>query len=135
MKLLRIILLSSVLIPTICFSQVIQTNTGNNIVEITTQQLKTSNLIFNEHEKWTKEIPILNNQINNLELINKSYKSQDSLRVNQINLYNKQLNLYNSKLSTYESQIKKLKFKKSAYKIGGIGTTIIAFIIGVLCNK
>lgn len=134
MKLLKIILLSSVLIPTMCFSQITQQSIGNNTVQITTQQLKTSNLIFNEHEKWSKEIPLLNNQINNLELINKSYKLQDSLRENQIDLYDKELKIYNSELSIKDKQIKKLKFTKSAYKIGGIGTTIIAFIVGFLCK-
>lgn len=73
-----------------------------------------------------KEKPLLLQQIKSLEELNKTYETQDSVRLMEINLWKNQsyqLEYINVKLS------KKLKiYKKIPYISGGI----IAVLLGVL---
>lgn len=74
MKIRKLLLCLMILLPTYSFSQTTST------ITITPEQLKTTNLIFLEHEKYTKEVPLLNKKIETLEEINKSWLHTDSIR-------------------------------------------------------
>ena len=74
MKIRKLLLCLMILLPTYSFSQTTST------ITITPEQLKTTNLIFLEHEKYTKEVPLLNKKIETLEKINKSWLHTDSIR-------------------------------------------------------
>lgn len=71
-----------ILTVSICsFSQ----NTSNVI--ITSEQLRVTNLIFAEHKKFSETIPLLNEEIVNLKLINRSLERTDSIRKLQLTYY------------------------------------------------
>lgn len=74
MKIRKLLLCLMILLPTYSFSQTTST------ITITPEQLKTTNLIFLEHEKYTKEVPLLNKKIETLEKINESWLHTDSIR-------------------------------------------------------
>lgn len=74
MKIRKLLLCLMILLPTYSFSQTTST------ITITPEQLKTTNLIFLEHKKYTKEVPLLNKKIETLEKINKSWLHTDSIR-------------------------------------------------------
>jgi hypothetical protein len=72
-------------------------------------------LIFLEHEELSKKVPLLNQEISNLQLINKTWEHTDSIRVSQINTQNESIN----KLK------KSLDKQKRIVKYGAIGTCIL----------
>lgn len=74
MKIRKLLLCLMILLSTYSFSQTTST------ITITPEQLKTTNFIFLEHEKYTKEVPLLNKKIETLEKINKSWLHTDSIR-------------------------------------------------------
>jgi hypothetical protein len=63
-----------ILLPICSFSQTIST------ITITPEQLKTTNLIFLEHKKYSEEVPLLEKKVETLEAINKSWIHTDSIR-------------------------------------------------------
>lgn len=115
LKLLSICLL----IPLISFGQTISKDTG---LVMTPQQLRITNLIFLEHEKWSKQIPLLKQQIQNYQKLDSLAAKHDSLQVQQLVDLNKTIDLQ-------ERKIHKLKKVKSF----GIGV-IIALLIGLICK-
>lgn len=50
---------------------------------VTKKQIKTANLIFVEHEYMLHKIPLLEQQITNLDSINKTWAHTDSIRTKQ----------------------------------------------------
>ena len=70
----EILLFTMILLPICGFSQTTST--------LTKEQIKTANLIFVEHEELSKKVPLLEQQITNLESINKSWERTDSIRNN-----------------------------------------------------
>lgn len=122
MKRIGISLLIILWMTTTCFSATIsKTMQTDSTVLITSNQLKYTNLIFNEHQKLLEENSLLMQQIGNykykVELMNKT----DSLRLLQIDNYQK-IN------QTYSQQyLKKLTTKNkiiTILSIGGIGLGI-----------
>ena len=95
-------------------------------IVITPEQLRETNLIFLEHKQFKKQIPLLQQQINNLELINYSWQKTDS--INQTVIYN-----YKNQLIDRDKSInslnQSLKNNKDIIKYGG---TIGAITI-ILC--
>ena len=89
---------------------------------MTPQQLRTTNLIFLEHEKLKKEVPLLQKQIVN-------YKKLDSLATKHDSIQNLQLKNLNNIVIKQDNKIKNLKRVQSF----GIGA-IIALIIGIICK-
>lgn len=82
------ILLFLMILLSICgFSQ--------NTSTITKEQIKTANLIFVEHEELLHKVPLLEQQIDNLKKINKSWEHTDSIREHNEQVLTKQ----NKKLS------------------------------------
>lgn len=92
MRKLGILLLINLLIPIAVSSQTISKNTypkilGDSIVLITPEQLKETNLIFNEHNLLKTKVPLLERKIQVLTEINDNHFKIDSLRVQEINQY------------------------------------------------
>lgn len=92
MRKLGILLLINLSIPIAVSSQTISKNTypkilGDSIVLITPEQLKETNLIFNEHNLLKTKVPLLERKIQVLTEINDNHSKIDSLRVQEINQY------------------------------------------------
>jgi hypothetical protein len=91
---------------------------SQDTLRITSDQLKTTNLIFAEHEKLSKTVPLLEEQISNLKLINKSWEHTDSLRVVSLSQKDKSI------LALEKS----LNVKKKTIRYGSIGSIILMLI-------
>ena len=103
MKIRKLLLCLMILLPTYSFSQTTST------ITITPEQLKTTNLIFLEHEKYTKEVPLLNKKIETLEEINKSWLHTDSIRKINEKQYNTIIKKDSIKITQLQSSRKKYK--------------------------
>ena len=122
MKIRKLLLCLMILLPTYSFSQTTST------ITITPEQLKTTNLIFLEHEKYTKEVPLLNKKIETLEEINKSWLHTDSIRrVNE-----KQ---YNSIIKKDSIKITQLQSSHKKYKVVTKISIIVNIILACLLVK
>lgn len=122
MKIRKLLLCLMILLPTYSFSQTTST------ITITPEQLKTTNLIFLEHEKYTKEVPLLNKKIETLEEINKSWLHTDSIR--RIN--EKQ---YNSIIKKDSIKITQLQSSHKKYKVVTEISIIVNIILACLLVK
>lgn len=103
MKIRKLLLCLMILLPTYSFSQ------NTSTITITPEQLKTTNLIFLEHEKYTKEVPLLNKKIETLEKINKSWLHTDSIRRINEKQYNAIIKKDSIKITQLQSSHKKYK--------------------------
>ena len=103
MKIRKLLLCLMILLPTYSFSQTTST------ITITPEQLKTTNLIFLEHEKYIKEVPLLNKKIETLEEINKSWLHTDSIRRINEKQYNAIIKKDSIKITQLQSSHKKYK--------------------------
>lgn len=95
----------------------------SELVTITDKQLKTANLIFLEHEKLSKEVPLLNEKISNLEKINSTWQHTDSIRKSNELKYIKTIN-------NNDSKIKQLKKDKNIL-LGTSFTSIALFLLSL----
>ena len=116
----KILLCLTTLLPIYSFSQTTST------ITITPEQLKTTNLIFLEHEKYSKEIPLLENKIEILENINNTWIHTDSIRkVNELQ--------YSSVIKNDSIKINKLqnvnKTSKTISKISILINIILACLL------
>lgn len=117
----RLLLLCLVLIvSTSSFSQ--------DTLKITSEQLRLTNVIFLEHRKFSEQIPLLQQQITNLEQINESWKQTDSIRKSQL-LYCNQV--IEDKNKSIEGLNKSLKRKQSLIKYGGT-VSVLTIILCLL---
>lgn len=91
-------------------------------ITITREQLVTANLIFTEHKKLKETVPLLQEQIANLELINKSWRNTDSIR--RIQLLNYE-NIIKDKDRSIEGLNRSLKNKKTIIKGGIISSCVL----------
>ena len=135
MKGRKIALLIMMLVPICSFSQHISSPTlidtihlsipvnEGELVTITDKQLKTANLIFLEHEKLSKEVPLLNEKISNLEKINSIWQHTDSIRKSNELKYIKTIN-------NNDSKIKQLKKDKNIL-LGTSFTSIALFLLSL----
>ena len=135
MKGRKIALLIMMLVPICSFSQHISSPTlidtihlsipvnESELVTITAKQLKTANLIFLEHEKLSKEVPLLNEKISNLEKINSTWQHTDSIRKSNELKYIKTIN-------NNDSKIKQLKKDKNIL-LGTSFTSIALFLLSL----
>lgn len=116
----KFLLLCLALTASICsFSQ------STSKITITGEQLRTANLIFVEHRKLTETVPLLNKEINNLKLINKSWEKTDSLRRLQLTYYN---DVIEDKNRSIEDLNKSLKRKQNIIKYGSAGSCLIIIL-------
>ena len=135
MKGKKIALLIMMLVPICSFSQHMSSPTlidtihlsipvnKDELVTITDKQLKTANLIFLEHEKLSKEVPLLNEKISNLEKINSTWQHTDSIRKSNELKYIKTIN-------DNDSKIKQLK-KNKKILLGTSFTSIALFLLSL----
>lgn len=135
MKGKKIALLIMMLVPICSFSQHMSSHTlidtihlsipvnKDELVTITDKQLKTANLIFLEHEKLSKEVPLLNEKISNLEKINSTWQHTDSIRKSNELKYIKTIN-------DNDSKIKQLK-KDKKILLGTSFTSIALFLLSL----
>ena len=135
MKGKKIALLIMMLVPICSFSQNMSSPTlidtihlsipvnKDELVTITDKQLKTANLIFLEHEKLSKEVPLLNEKISNLEKINSTWQHTDSIRKSNELKYIKTIN-------NNDSKIKQLK-KDKKILLGTSFTSIALFLLSL----
>ena len=135
MKGKKIALLIMMLVPICSFSQHMSSPTlidtihlsipvnKDELVTITDKQLKTANLIFLEHEKLSKEVPLLNEKISNLEKINSTWQHTDSIRKSNELKYIKTIN-------NNDNKIKQLK-KDKKILLGTSFTSIALFLLSL----
>lgn len=135
MKGKKIALLIMMLVPICSFSQHMSSPTlidtihlsipvnKDELVTITDKQLKSANLIFLEHEKLSKEVPLLNEKISNLEKINSTWQHTDSIRKSNELKYIKTIN-------NNDSKIKQLKKDKNIL-LGTSFTSIALFLLSL----
>lgn len=104
---------------TIAYSQ----NTSTII--ITSEQLKTANLIFADHKKLSEEVPLLEHRIYNLELVNKSWEKTDSIRKVQLLNY---VNIVEDKNRSISDLNKSLRRKQSIIEYGAAGSCVLILL-------
>ena len=106
----------------LCLVLIVSTSSfSQDTLKITSDQLRTANLVFLEHKKFSEQIPLLNQQITNLEQINESWKQTDSIRKSQL-LYSNQV--IEDKNKSIEGLNKSLKRKDSIIKYGGTASVL-----------
>lgn len=98
---------------------------NTSTITITSEQLKTTNLIFAEHQKLSKTVPLLKSKITNLELINKSWEKTDSVRRVQLLYYG---NIIEDKNRSIEGLNKSLKKKQNIIKYGAAGSCVLILL-------
>ncbi len=98
---------------------------NTSTITITNDQLKTATLIFAEHQKLLETVPLLNNQISNLELINKSWERTDSIRKTQLTNYSK---ILRDKERSIEDLNKSLKRKQNVIKYGTVSSCVLILL-------
>lgn len=125
MKKLVMILLVSLLTPIMSFSQSTYPITGSDsLITITAEQLKSINLIFNEHRYFKEKVSLLTEQVEDLSKLNSLYVEQDSIRCKEIDEYK----------NAYEDSFKKYNRLNKRYKIiKGISfATILTTLLGIV---
>ena len=97
---------------------------------ITSDQLRTTNLIFAEHEKYSRLVPLLQQENANLTQINETWIRTDSLKT--VQLYKQ-----NQMISQQAQDIEKLnKNLRISTAVGGtaVGVTIVVTVLCLLLN-
>ena len=127
-KKLLVVLCISLFIPTPMISQNILRTIPDSVIVLTPRQAKITNLIFAEHYKWSKEVPLLNNQLNSYKNLINNYNKVDSLHIKEISLLKDQNN---------ESikNIKNLNKRLITSKIVGYSGGLLLFLLGFLIAK
>lgn len=127
MKKSLLILLISLFGMMLSFSQTTYPKlTQDSLIVITPTQLKQTNLIFLEHNKFSKEIPLLKTQISNLEEIIKNTEAADSLKASQLSLCLNQINKDKNTIEDLNLTLEKTKSKNKKllkWTIGGFGVS------------
>lgn len=127
-----ILLLLSLLIPTVSFSQDILPDTIrhrlDNGVLINPHQLKTANLIFIEHQKLCKENQLLYEQLDNYKELYETSEKIDSLYLIQLD---EQSASCTTEIEQLNDVIKKKERIIKGWKIGSISVAVclVAWLI------
>lgn len=89
---------------------------------ITSEQLKTANLIFAEHKKYSELVPLLQLENSNLEIVNKSWANTDSIKTLKINEQNK---IIQNQYDNIDRLNKSIKVRNTV--------TISSVVVAILC--
>lgn len=108
-------------VPILSFSQ--------DTLKITSSQLKTTNIIFSEHAKFSKQLPLLEKQIVNLNNINNSWVRTDSVRKSQISQYSLMIEDQNKSI---ENLKKSINIKKKVITYGAAAAVVTVVLCLVL---
>lgn len=114
-----------------CFSQTTSTITQDSVV-ISSEQLKTANLIFAEHQYLLLENELLATQVSAYKDIEQSYIQQDSIRLRENQLCTDALEKTNKQLTS--AQRKATIFKWTTVGCGVAGL-LAGTLIGVLITN
>lgn len=106
------------------FSLLVQTPVSSQTI-LDSIESKTLCLILNEHEKLSKENPLLKQQINSLEELNQLYVQSDSIQKIEISELK-------NKVVSDDKIIKQLKSSQKKTVIGASVGGIVLFILGLL---
>lgn len=96
----------------------------DSIVSVTASDLKYANLIFVEHDKLLKENTLLYKQVGNYVELNNHLTQVDSLRLQQINEYDKLSKNYATQIDALNKEVKKKNKALKYWQIGGVTVSI-----------
>lgn len=129
------IALTLCLLLTVCFSANSQPISRNIIpsdstkitrIIITSDQLRTANLIFAEHKELSTLVPLLQQENTNLRIVNQTWERTDSIRRYQIQRQNQII-------SQQELDLNKMEKSLNRTLIIGGSVTGAAIIVTLLC--
>lgn len=75
-------------------------------ITITSDQLRTANLIFAEHKEYSQLVPLIQQENANLQIINKTWERTDSIKTYQINQQYKMIEKQNENIDKLKKSIK-----------------------------
>lgn len=75
-------------------------------ITITSDQLRTVNLIFAEHKEYSQLVPLIQQENANLQIINKTWERTDSIKTSQINQQYKMIEKQNENIDKLKKSIK-----------------------------
>lgn len=75
-------------------------------ITITSDQLRTANLIFAEHKELSQLVPLIQQENTNLQTINKTWERTDSIKTSQINQQYKMIEKQNENIDKLKKSIK-----------------------------
>lgn len=75
-------------------------------ITITSDQLRTANLIFAEHKEFSQLVPLIQQENANLQTINKTWERTDSIKTSQINQQYKMIERQNENIDKLKKSIK-----------------------------
>ena len=75
-------------------------------ITITSDQLRTANLIFAEHKEYSRLVPLIQQENTNLQLINKTWERTDSIKTSQISQQYKMIEKQNENIDKLKKSIK-----------------------------
>ena len=75
-------------------------------ITITSDQLRTANLIFAEHKEYSQLVPLIQQENSNLQIINKTWERTDSIKTSQINQQYKMIERQNENIDKLKKSIK-----------------------------
>lgn len=75
-------------------------------ITITSDQLRTANLIFAEHKEFSRLVPLVRQENTNLQIINKTWERTDSIKTSQINQQYKMIEKQNENIDKLKKSIK-----------------------------
>ena len=75
-------------------------------ITITSDQLRTANLIFAEHKEFSRLVPLIRQENTNLQIINKTWERTDSIKTSQINQQYKMIEKQNENIDKLKKSIK-----------------------------
>lgn len=90
-------------------------------MKITSEQLRTTNLIFLEHKKFSEQVPLLESKIYNLEKINKSWEHTDSIRKIQLLYCHQEIEKRNKSIDNLNKSLNK---KQNIIEYGACASVI-----------
>lgn len=73
---------------------------------ITSDQLRTANLIFAEHKEFSRLVPLIQQENTNLQIINKTWERTDSIKTSQISQQYKMIERQNENIDKLKKSIK-----------------------------
>lgn len=75
-------------------------------ITITSNQLRTANLIFAEHKEFSRLVPLIQQENTNLQIINKTWERTDSIKTSQISQQYKMIERQNENIDKLKKSIK-----------------------------
>ena len=97
---------------------------------VTSEQLRTANLIFAEHKEYSRIVPLLQLENTNLIAINESWERTDSVKTVQLYRQNQMLMQQTQNIEQLEKSL------KTSLTVGGtaVGVSIIVTVLCLILN-